>query len=388
MAALSPLRQVIVDDTDPSIRYNGADWFPTDPRTLNNGNFGPVFNATSHATTSSNIEFTFTFNGNIDMTIDPTTNATDPTWECLLDGKPIPIKTFTDGAESNWPLCSMGTLAPEEHLLTVQVQSQTRPFFLDSLVYTPVPGAVFPSAVLIYPDGDPALTNSSGTSATLIGHTSNSFPPNASSGRYFVDGAGPTSFTIPGLASASSSTQFNGLFFTTPPLADGFHNVTVVYDGDGEHTPLAVKIWYVTNTTVGNTLVQQSSTSASATVLSTASSVAQSQTGVTSSSPSQRTNTGPIVGGIIGGIFLVGVILAVMYVSRRRRSVRARDQEAGQPTAYPRRTTSIPIPAAIPVGSSYHGQGSGSLSPGTAVSPPASWVSWSASVKRSTNVLQ
>ncbi|KAJ7642123.1 hypothetical protein FB45DRAFT_1054441 [Roridomyces roridus] len=83
MAASDPLRQVIVDNTDPSIRYNGADWFPTDVRTLNNGHFGPVFNATSHATTSSNTEFSFTFNGtsimvqgNIDMTIDPNTNAT------------------------------------------------------------------------------------------------------------------------------------------------------------------------------------------------------------------------------------------------------------------------------------------------------------------------
>ncbi|KAJ7642129.1 hypothetical protein FB45DRAFT_738035 [Roridomyces roridus] len=357
MAALGPLRQVIVDDTDPSIRYNGVDWFPTDVRTLNNGNFGPVFNATSHATTSSNTEFGFTFNGtsitvqgNLDMITDPTTNATDPAWQCLVDGKLIPIKPF-NFPESNWPLCSIGTLAPEEHLLTVQVQSQTRPFFLDSLVYTPVPGAVFPSAVLIYPEGDPALTYSAGqwkeageqvtqtpgasvtlefhgTSATLIGHTSNSFPPNASSGRYFVDGAGPTSFTIPGLTSASSSNTFNNLLFTTPPLSDGFHNITVVYDGDSEHTPLPVKIWYVTNTTVGNALT----------------------TGTPSPSSSRGVHRGAMVGGIIGGIFLVAVGLVVLFVLRRRRTVRASDEEALRPMAFP------------------------------AVRLTAGWVSWGASV--------
>ncbi|KAJ7642130.1 hypothetical protein FB45DRAFT_737824 [Roridomyces roridus] len=409
MAALGPLRQVIVDDTDPSIRYNAVDWFPTDVRTLNNGNFGPVFNATSHTTTSSNTEFSFTFTGtsitvqgNLDMSIDPTTNATDPAWQCLVDGKLIPNKTFTS-PESNWHFCSQSTLAPEEHLLTVKVQSQTKPFFLDSLVYTLVPEAVFSSAVLIYPDGDPALTYSAsqwkeageqvtqipgasvtlefhGTSATLIGHTSNTFPPNASSGSYFIDGAGPTPFILPGLASATSSTQFNGLFFTTPPLADGFHNVTVVYDGDDEHTPLAVKVWYVTNTTVSDALVQASA-SGSATLNTTPSSAAQN--GATpSDSPSRRTNTGPIVGGIIGAIFLVGVILAVLYVLRWRRSVRVRDQEAVQPTAYPRPTMPMPMHTAVPVNSAaFHGQDI--VSPATAVSPQASWVSWGASAATS-----
>ncbi|KAJ7642154.1 hypothetical protein FB45DRAFT_1126463 [Roridomyces roridus] len=216
MAGSTPLRKVIVDDTDPSIQYNTTDqWILTDIQNLNDGNFGAQYDGTSHATTSSSTEFSFSFTGttisvqgNLDMITDPTTNATDPAWQCLVDGKLIPNSTFSL-PESNWPLCSIGTLAPEEHVLTVQVQSQRRPFFLDSLVYTPVPGAVFPSAVLIYPDRDPALTYSSGqwkeageqvtqipgasvtlefhgTSATLIGHTSNSFPPNASSGRYFL----------------------------------------------------------------------------------------------------------------------------------------------------------------------------------------------------------
>ncbi|KAJ7642122.1 hypothetical protein FB45DRAFT_786254 [Roridomyces roridus] len=359
-SASVPLRQVIVDDTDPSIQYNAQDWFVADPRTLDNGNFGEIYNDTSHATTSSNTQFQFPFNGtsitvqgNIDMSMDPTTNATDPTWECLVDGKTIPVKTFTS-PESNWPLCSQGTLDPTEHVLTVQVQSKTRPFFLDSLVYTPISGAVFPSAVLIYGDGDPALTYSAGqwkaageqvtqipgasvtlsfhgTSATLIGHTMNSFPPNASSGMYFIDGAGPTSFTLPGLASATSSTNFNRLFFTTPPLADGSHNLTVVYAGDADHTPLAVKIFYVTNTTTPSDSLGQSSSIPSGSA-STAL-PAPSSSNTAAAAARKHSSTGAIAGGVTAGVVIILLLLlAALWIRRRRR---ARNREKAQTTANP-----------------------------------------------------
>lgn len=46
--------------------------------------------------------------------------------------------------------------------MTIQVKSQGQAFYFDSLVYTPTLGVVFPSAVLIYLDGDTALNYSSG----------------------------------------------------------------------------------------------------------------------------------------------------------------------------------------------------------------------------------
>ncbi|KAJ7642156.1 hypothetical protein FB45DRAFT_863206 [Roridomyces roridus] len=170
---------------------------------------------------------------------------------------------------------------------------------------------------------------------------------------------GPTSFTVPGLTNARSSTNFNNLLFTTPPLSDGFHNITVVYDGDSEHTPLPVKIWYITNTTVGNALVQapplnitvsNSLAQASSSAATSTPATTSQTTGTPSPSSSRGVHRGAMVGGIIGGIFLVVVGLVVLFVLRRRRTVRASEEEAFLPTAFP------------------------------AVRLTAGWVSWGASV--------
>jgi hypothetical protein len=60
---MATLRQVLVDDTDPSIQYGPEGWFVADPSKLNVGNFGPIYNATSHATTSGNSTLSYSFNG-------------------------------------------------------------------------------------------------------------------------------------------------------------------------------------------------------------------------------------------------------------------------------------------------------------------------------------
>ncbi|KAJ7642173.1 hypothetical protein FB45DRAFT_863226 [Roridomyces roridus] len=152
-ASALPPRQVIVDDTDPSIQYNAQDWFVADPGALNNGNFGEIYNNTSHATTSSNARFT------------------------------------------------LAILRSHIARVSGKRRASRLPKYLGGT-----------SATLIG-------HTYSGTSATLIGHTSREFPPNASSGAYFIDGEGPTPFTLPGRASATSGTNFNRLFFTTPSLA-------------------------------------------------------------------------------------------------------------------------------------------------------------------------
>jgi hypothetical protein len=88
-------------------------------------------------------------------------NVTDPTWTCFIDGTEIPSKSFKF-PENNWPLCEQSQLDSEPHTLTIQVKSAGQPFYLDSLVYTPSPDALFPSAVLIYSDDDPAVSYSVG----------------------------------------------------------------------------------------------------------------------------------------------------------------------------------------------------------------------------------
>jgi hypothetical protein len=60
----NPPRQRVIDDTDPDIQYGPNGWALADPSTLNVGNFGPIFQGTSHAATS-NTTLSYTFNGTL-----------------------------------------------------------------------------------------------------------------------------------------------------------------------------------------------------------------------------------------------------------------------------------------------------------------------------------
>ncbi|KAJ7802224.1 hypothetical protein B0H14DRAFT_3488731 [Mycena olivaceomarginata] len=311
---MATLRQVLVDDTNPSIQYGPEGWFVADPSKLNVGNFGPIYNATSHATTSSNSTLSYSFNGTsilVQGTIDTSTdanNVTDPTWDCFVDGIKLPPAKPSQFPENNWPL------------------RKGQAFYFDSLVYTPTLDAVFPSAVLIYVDGDTALNYSSGwkeageqvtqtqnaqvtlnfhgTSATLIGHIPEQFPPNATSASYTIDGGTPITFPLH--------------WPSEPP------NLTVTHGGDIDHTPLAVKYFYVTNTT-GMSPVQPS-------VSFPGPSAATTSPTSPSSSSSRRSRTGVIAGGVVGGLVLLA-LLAVLCFWRRRR--KTRDLEAAATNPYP-----------------------------------------------------
>ncbi|KAJ7439767.1 hypothetical protein FB451DRAFT_1445446, partial [Mycena latifolia] len=309
------------------IQYSPVGWFPADPSTLTGGNFGPIYNGTSSATTS-NSNFTFAFNGTsilVQGTIKVATdanNVTDPTWSCLVDGITIPSPDPTSSSqENNWPLCRQDTIASGSHVLTVKVTSKGRPFFLDSLVYTPPADTVFESAVLIYPDGDPAINFTSGwkedeqeltqtqnaqvtlsfhgTSASLLGDIPNQYPPNATFASYTIDGGAPVTFPLKGLpnARAQSSTQYNSLLFTTPTLPNGPHNLTVTHGGDVDRTPLVVKWFYVTNTT--------------------------SESLISHITPTPGPKTGAIAGGVVGSLILLA-FLAALFVWLRRKHRRRR----------------------------------------------------------------
>ncbi|KAF8181447.1 hypothetical protein K438DRAFT_1841151 [Mycena galopus ATCC 62051] len=61
-AMSASVRSVVVDDTDPAITYSPEGWFVANPSVLTQGNWGPIYNGTSHAT-SSNATLCFSFNG-------------------------------------------------------------------------------------------------------------------------------------------------------------------------------------------------------------------------------------------------------------------------------------------------------------------------------------
>ncbi|KAJ6581840.1 hypothetical protein B0H19DRAFT_1116677 [Mycena capillaripes] len=360
MSLAPPIRQVQVDDTDSAVQY-GFGWFSADPSLLTLGNFGPIYNGTSHAS-SSNSTLAFSFNGTsihvqgtVDVSIDAN-NVTDPTWTCWIDDIPIPSSSF-QFYENNWSLCSQDKIATGSHTLTLHVTSKGQPFYLDSLIYTPTPDAVFDSAVLIYPNDDPALNYSAGwkedgemltqtenaqvnftfhgTSVTMMGHLNPSYAINATSGSYSIDDGAWMSFPLPGLSSNKAAIQFNQVIFTTPTLPSGPHTLGVKYGGDVNHTPLFLKQLWVTNTTA---LATQT----------TAGPLAPTES--SDGTSGRRSKAGATVGGIVAGVLML-ILLAIIFLRHHLRKRRAKEETSSDP--YPMAIANAPRPfASLPIVSS------------------------------------
>ncbi|KAF7334816.1 Peroxidase [Mycena sanguinolenta] len=367
-----PHRQRVIDDTDPTIQYGSNDWFIADPSIFTNaGNFGPLYRNSSHATTSS-ANLTFSFNGTdlhvfgtINVSINSTTNTTDPTWQCFVDDIKIGNTNPTfQYPENNQLLCWQPELVESsEHVLTIHVQTKGQPFYFDYLLYTTLPDASFDTAVLLYPYTDPSVsfgpgweiigsaekgTNDYGSQVSLsfhgtsvipYGFVPNQLPPNATWATYAIDDGESVNFTLNGLSSPQSSTEYFVPLFTTPTLPSAPHNLVLTYGGDNQHTPLVIQGFYVTNTT---TVFSEPSSPSSSTSSPSAS---------LSPNPTQPTSAGAIVGGVIGGIILV-TVLGFFYSKRRRQ--RHPDLTSANP--YPmsmaqnlehaiRKYSSFPVPA-------------------------------------------
>ncbi|KAJ6580519.1 hypothetical protein DFH09DRAFT_1309847 [Mycena vulgaris] len=156
--------------------------------------------------------------------------------------------------------------------------------------------------------------NFHGTSATLIGVIPNEYPLNATSAGYTIDGGAPVTFPLTGLPNATHPSHFNTILFTTPTLPDGPHNLTVIYGGDIDHTPLGVKQFYVTNTT---SLASRTATQSAPTPTGTA---------------GRRSKAGPIAGGVAAGVLMLALLAAEYFWLLRRKR---RDTAELSASAYP-----------------------------------------------------
>jgi hypothetical protein len=145
------------------------------------------------------------------------------------------------------------------------------------------------------------------------------FSHNSSSATYSIDDSLPVPFRLNGLPQGGS-TAYNQIFFSTPQLLPGAHNLRVVHGGTDAETPLTLDYLLVTmgsNSTTSTSSTPTSSTPTSSTPTSTS---------TPQLSNSYETPVGAFVGGVIGGI--IAIILGLLFLlwrRRRRRNVQLQD---------------------------------------------------------------
>ncbi|KAH6890044.1 hypothetical protein BKA70DRAFT_1328817 [Coprinopsis sp. MPI-PUGE-AT-0042] len=267
MANPPPPRQVVIDDLDPLVRFDGGGWFTVNDPKESFGNFGPTYLSTLHGTNSS-AQLSFTFDGS-SVTLWGSNNPRnesgiiDPTWDCLIDNVDVGATDPFPFAENNWAFCDWkGT--PGEHTLTVRANSQGQTFWVDRVEYVPSPTAnVAGGSVISVSHADNAIklgegwgalggtanfTTSRGATAEVEfvgtrlswwGFTPGEFSKAPTTAAYAIDGGPSTSFVLRGLAD-NQGTTYNQKYFETPLLTAGPHKVLVVYQGNGQTTPLSL----------------------------------------------------------------------------------------------------------------------------------------------------
>ncbi|GLB43779.1 hypothetical protein LshimejAT787_1402910 [Lyophyllum shimeji] len=337
---------VVIDDTDPAIRYTGTSWTSEATGSQDEfGTHGKTYNHTLHAT-NANDTFAFSFQGS-SIRVFGTVNLA-PTygysvvsgpdfrspWECFVDNVSIGAVKPSLFHENNQLLCDGAQLPDGSHELTVQIKMRNgTTFWLDYLQYTPIK-APSDDSVFLVENTDPGISavltvTRAGTQLTWVGYVPIALPGNATSASYSIDNGPSKSFALTGHAPFDGTSLFNQVLFTTPELSESPHTISVTYDGDEQHTPLTLDYIYLTvpsgASTAGQTVVSGAPHSGS------------------------HTPVGAIVGGTLGGIVGVAIALILVLFIRRRRSV---DRS--------RRTTAIPFsPTRQPSSTDIDNAGSG-----------------------------
>ena len=179
-------RLVLVDDTDPNLRYYGS-WFVAQDTQPNTGSNGPPFENTLHGV-NANASVCYSFSGMFRWLVclialslvygcfsgskivvlgtSITTNISgtqDPTWECFVDNISIGWNISAgSGAENNWVLCQ-SDLQDGPHVLTTNVTVlQEQIFWFDQIQYLPSSNVSLDNSTVRVDSSDPAIQYGSG----------------------------------------------------------------------------------------------------------------------------------------------------------------------------------------------------------------------------------
>jgi hypothetical protein len=282
----------------------------------------------------------------------------DPTWECFVDHISIGATTPFAFPENNWLFCAQTTLVDGPHLLTVNatvMKSQT--FWFDQIQYVPSTTVPLENKTVLIDNGSPQVLSAFGQGWQALGGTANytaqtnsaftfnftgkshqsllfavvlmsyggvslswygfiptEWPHAATTSTYSVDGETPVNFLLQGLP-ANSGTVYNQKFFETKQYAQGNHQIVVLFKGNNTTTPLTLDYLVIQN----GTTPQNTTTSSPP-----ANSLNQNKA---------KSNTGAIVGGVVGGLVLIVLaVLGFLYIRRRERRVLSLDEKGKKPS--------------------------------------------------------
>ncbi|KAL0576940.1 hypothetical protein V5O48_005047 [Marasmius crinis-equi] len=375
-------RRVVVDDTDPRIKYEQGDW------TVDNHSFDDItihglpYNGTMHGTTSSTASFSFQFEGefvqvrgakdNRKVTRPDGTNNDNSTllakWTCQVDGSSIKTtgyRPFMFDVTNNM-LCEQGKLSRGPHTLTVNVtldDPNTQAFWLDQVEFTPLLDADLAKEVLKFDSSDPAIqvdnstrawksisnlfngTGTTGASATfrfngtsvsLYGFNEGSDKNwEATTGRYYIDNKGDTNFDIagskplPGLPN-NKTDYYNQLWFSTPKLDPGTHEMVITYTGVAKGSDpaqwLSIDYFYVTASEGSKLDAGPPAGGGGSGGGGGGGGGSEQSNGQTDS----KSNAGGIAGGVIGGVIGLALIgFGIFFFLKKRREKESYGQYDG-----------------------------------------------------------
>ncbi|KDR71379.1 hypothetical protein GALMADRAFT_144059 [Galerina marginata CBS 339.88] len=325
-------RQIVVDDTDPTIHYNGP-WFLATGAT-NNSVYGKPFGNTLHGV-NVNASFSYTFRGS-QLTVFGTVDAggdIDPSWACFIDGQRIVTGWLPVLPANNVELCENSAMSDALHTLTVQVTvtNSSKTFWFDSFQYVPVVNAPSDNVTVVVTHSDASILYGpgwgmiyDGTSTQLLGtkvtlefigdqvtwfgmRMNTSLAP--TSATYSIDGATPISFPLAKPSPSLPDPSFNQIIFQTGKLSLGKHRLEVFYGGNAQSIPLSLEAFIIRNATV-------------------VSSSPNNTFGVgptdlpPNSAPKMKPKIGLVIGGVFGTVIIISVLLFLLHYRRPRRKPR------------------------------------------------------------------
>ncbi|ESK83716.1 hypothetical protein Moror_2106 [Moniliophthora roreri MCA 2997] len=211
-------RRVVIDDTDPRVKYETQSWSLDAAGSFNNiSAWGPAYNNTMHGSSQNSASFSFNFEGEYvsvwgakDNRKIPKDESTDDDlaklarWQCQVDGSLIESFNYPRDIDfiTNNVLCETSGLSlTAPHVLTVNItveDPETQMFWFDKIEYAPGPNVKLAGEVMKFDSSDSSIRYNNG------------------SGSWVLDtSAGIPLFNATRTTGASMSFRFNGQHFNS-----------------------------------------------------------------------------------------------------------------------------------------------------------------------------